>query len=412
MTASSNNTGLIPNPTVTYTSPAATGSLSYTPLANVSGSAIITVTVTDGGLDNDLGTPGDNGTVSRTFTVVVSGDNDPPTLDAIPDPAAILEDAGAQSVNLSGITAGGGETQVLTVTAISNNVALIPNPTVTYTSPNATGSLAYTPVANAFGTAIVTVRVTDDGTAFVERSFTVTVTAVNDAPSFTAGANQTVLEDAGPQTVVAWATAISPGPLESDTLTFVVTDNTNPGLFSTAPDVAANGTLTYTPAAGASGIASLTLRLTDNGGTANGGVSQSATQVFTITVTAVNDTPTLDAIPNPAGDPRGCRPADGEPVRHFRRARGERPAAPGDGVEQQHRPHPEPDGHLYEPRGDGLAQLHAGGQCLRQRGDHRDRHRRRPRRQSRDARRQRDRRPYLYGHRHQRQRRPELHEGS
>ena len=170
------------------------------------------MTVTDGGLDNNLGTPGDNGTVSRTFTVVVSGDNDPPTLDAIPDPAAILEDAGAQSVNLSGITAGGGETQVLTVTAISNNVALIPNPTVTYTSPNATGSLAYTPVANAFGTAIVTVRVTDDGTAFVERSFTVTVTAVNDAPSFTAGANQTVLEDAGPQTVVAWATAISPGP--------------------------------------------------------------------------------------------------------------------------------------------------------------------------------------------------------
>ena len=299
VTASSNNTGLIPNPTVTYTSPAATGSLSYTPVANVSGSAIVTVTVTDGGLDNNLGTPGDNGTVSRTFTVVVSGDNDPPTLDAIPDPPAILEDAGAQTVNLSGITAGGGETQVLTVTAISNNVALIPNPTVTYTSPNATGSLAYTPVANAFGTAIVTVRVTDDGTAFVERSFTVTVTAVNDAPSFTAGANQTVLEDAGPQTVAAWATAISPGPQESDTLTFVVTDNTNPALFSTAPDVAANGTLTYTPAAGASGIASLTLRLTDDGGTANGGVSQSATQVFTITVTAVNDPPTLDAIPNP-----------------------------------------------------------------------------------------------------------------
>ena len=300
VTASSNNTGLIPNPTVTYTSPAATGSLSYTPLANVSGSAIVTVTVTDGGLDNNLGTPGDNGTVSRTFTVVVSGDNDPPTLDAIPDPAAILEDAGAQTVNLGGITAGGGETQVLTVTAISNNVALIPNPTVTYTSPNAIGSLAYTPVANAFGTAIVTVRVTDDGTAFVERSFTVTVTAVNDAPSFTAGANQTVLEDAGPQTVAPWATAISPGPLESDTLTFVVTDNTNPGLFSTGPDVAANGTLTYTPAAGASGTASLTLRLTDNGGTANGGVSQSATQVFVITVTAVNDTPALDAIPDPS----------------------------------------------------------------------------------------------------------------
>ncbi len=83
-------------------------------------------------------------------------------------------------------------------------------------------------------------------------------------------------------------------------LTFVVTNNTNPGLFATAPAVAANGTLTYTPAAGASGTASLTLVLTDNGGTANGGVNQSAAQVFTITVTAVNDPPTLDAIADPA----------------------------------------------------------------------------------------------------------------
>ena len=410
VTASSNNTGLIPNPTVTYTSPAATGSLSYTPLADVSGSAIITVTVTDGGLDNNLGTPGDNGTVSRTFTVVVSTDNDPPTLDAIPDPAAILEDAGAQSVNLSGITAGGGETQVLTVTALSSNAALIPNPTVTYTSPNATGSLAYTPVANAFGTAIVTVRVTDAGTAFVERTFTVTVTAVNDAPSFTAGANQTVLEDAGPQTVAPWATAISPGPGEgSQTLTFVVTDNTNPGPVRHGagrggqrdahlhpggrrqrhrePHAAAHRRWRHRQRRGQPiGDAGVHDHRDRGQRRADAGCDRES-----------------------GGDPRGCRPADGEPGRHFRRARGERPAAPGDGLEQQHRPHPEPDGHLYEPRGDGLAQLHAGGQCLRQRGDHRDRHRRRPRRQSRDARRQRDRRPDLYGHRHRRQRRAQLH---
>ena len=37
------------------------------------------------------------------------------------------------------------------------------------------------------------------------QTFTITVTAVNDAPSFAVGANQTVLENAGPQTVAAWA---------------------------------------------------------------------------------------------------------------------------------------------------------------------------------------------------------------
>src|SRR2546422_329876 len=137
ITALSNNTGLIPNPTVTYTSPNATGSLSYTPVANASGSAIVTVTVMDdGGTAN-----GGVDQVTRTFTVNVTAVNDPPTLNAIADPAPILENAGQQTVNLSGISAGGSESQTLTLTALSNNTALIPNPTVTYTSPQATGSL-------------------------------------------------------------------------------------------------------------------------------------------------------------------------------------------------------------------------------------------------------------------------------
>ena len=61
--------------------------------------------LTDGGLDNDLGTAADNLTATRTFTVVVTDVDDPPTLDAIADPAAINEDAALQTVNLSGISA-------------------------------------------------------------------------------------------------------------------------------------------------------------------------------------------------------------------------------------------------------------------------------------------------------------------
>ena len=52
-----------------------------------------------------------------------------------------------------------------------------------------------------------------------------------------------------------------------------------------------NGTLTYTPAPNANGVAMVTVRVHDNGGSANGGVATSAPQTFTMTVTAVNDAP-------------------------------------------------------------------------------------------------------------------------
>ena len=64
--------GIIPTPTVTYSSPNATGSLAFTPAPGQSGSETITVTVEDGGVDNDLDTPGDNATFSRTFDVIVT----------------------------------------------------------------------------------------------------------------------------------------------------------------------------------------------------------------------------------------------------------------------------------------------------------------------------------------------------
>ena len=51
-----------------------------------------------------------------------------------------------------------------------------------------------------------------------------------------------------------------------------MTGNTNPTLFSAAPAISSTGTLTYTPAADASGTATIDVVLKDDGGTANGGV--------------------------------------------------------------------------------------------------------------------------------------------
>lgn len=184
----------------------------YTGAANANGdnAATVTVKLNDGG---NTGTGGALEATLGTINVDITAVNDAPTLAAIGDPAAILEDAGQQTVALSGISAGPGETQALNVTASSGNPGLIPNPAVTYTSANATGSLSYTPVANANGSAVITVTVTDDGgtanggVATFSRTFTVNVTAVNDAPTNVSLSSLTLNQSAGVNGVVGTLSA-------------------------------------------------------------------------------------------------------------------------------------------------------------------------------------------------------------
>jgi PKD-like domain/Concanavalin A-like lectin/glucanases superfamily/FG-GAP-like repeat/IPT/TIG domain/Secretion system C-terminal sorting domain len=136
--------------------------------------------------------------------------NTPPTLNAISNPAALCRNSGIQSVSLSGIGTGAvNETQTLTITATSNNTSLIPNPTVSYTSPNASGSLSYTPVTNATGTATITVTVNDGASNnnTLQRTFVVTVNAPPTTSA--AGANQTVCT--GTATLAANAPAVGTG---------------------------------------------------------------------------------------------------------------------------------------------------------------------------------------------------------
>ena len=110
----------------------------------------------------------------------------------------------------------------------------------------------------------------------------------------------TVAEDSGAYAGGAnAASAISTGPADesAQTASFTVTNNNN-ALFSVQPAINASGTLTFTPAANANGTATVTVTVQDNGGTAIGGVATSAAQTFTLTVTAVNDAPTLTSIAN------------------------------------------------------------------------------------------------------------------
>lgn len=276
ITATSSNPGLIPTPAITYTSPNSTGSLRFTPAAGVTGTATITVSVNDGQSQNNI--------VSRSFNVTVSNTaNTPPTLSALGN-LAINEDAAQQPVNLSGITAGAvGETQTLTVSATSSNPGLIPNPTVTYTSPASTGTLRLTPAANASGTATITATVNDGQSQnnTISRSFVVTVNPVNDPPTLNALSNLTLPISAGQQTVSL--SGIGAGAAnESQPLTITATSS-NPSLIPT-PSItysspASTGTLRFTPVAAATGTATITVNVNDSQ-TQNNLVSRS----FTVTV--------------------------------------------------------------------------------------------------------------------------------
>ncbi len=278
------------------------GTLTYAPAPNANGNAIVTVQLHDNG-----GTAGGgvDTSAAQTFSIVVDAVNDAPTLSAIANPAAILEDApGMQTIDLSGISTGSvNESQVLTITAASDNPALIATPSIAYTSPGGTGLLSYAPAANMSGTATITVRVQDDGGTAnggvdaVTQTFTVTVTGVNDAPSFTRGPDSTVLEDAGAQMIPGWAGALSAGPADENgqSLNFIVS-NDNASLFASAPAISPGGALSFTTASDANGTATVTVKIHDDGGTLNGGADTSAAQTFTINVTPVNDPPTLNAL--------------------------------------------------------------------------------------------------------------------
>ena len=289
VTASSSNTGLIPNPTVSYNSPNTTGSIAFTPLAYANGSATITVTVNDGGASNNV--------LARTFTVTVNPVNDAPTLSALAD-LTMNEGASQQTVNLSGISSGASnESQTLVVTASSSDTGLIPNPTVTYTSPNATGSIRFTPVALANGSATITVTVNDGGASnnVVSQTFTVTVNPVNNAPTLNTLANLTINEGAGLQTV-SLAGISSGAANEDDTLVVTASSSStglipNPTVNYTSPN--ATGSITFTPVAYANGSATITVTVNDGAATSN-----TVSRTFTVTVNSVNQAPTLDALAN------------------------------------------------------------------------------------------------------------------
>ena len=224
-----------------------------------------------------------------------------PTLSAISD-ITILEDSAMQGIALSGISDGGDSVaQTLTITAVSSNPAILLNSSVVYTSPSATATLLLVPVSDQFGTATVTVTVQDNGGTIggssdtVVRTFIVTILPVNDPPLMDVLTDRTIPEDSSLQTVALSNVRSGPANEASQSLTITAVSSRpdlipNPSVVYTSP--ASSGSLTFTPAPHVSGVATILLTMTDNGGTPNGGLAVT-NLTFTVTVSAIPHTPVV-----------------------------------------------------------------------------------------------------------------------
>ncbi|MDB4962797.1 MAG: Repeat family [Myxococcales bacterium] len=315
VTATSNNTTIVPNANIVLGGSGATRTVTVTPVANAFGSADITLTVSNG----------QGGMASSTFTVTVTSVNDLPTISNIAD-QTVQEGTATTALNF---TVGDAETPAasLTVTATSSNTTLVPASGLVFAGTGANRTLTVTPSATGTGTATITVTVSD-GTGTATDTFVLTVNAptlANDPPVNVVPGAQTANEDVNLVFNPGNNNAISTSDIDAGTgavmVTLGVTNTTGnvgtlslsgtTGLTFTSGDGTADASMVFTgtisdinaalnnltlnvPANG-SGTGTLSITTNDQGNTGTGG-PLSDTDSVSITVNAVNDLPTITTI--------------------------------------------------------------------------------------------------------------------
>jgi glucose/arabinose dehydrogenase len=275
LSGSSSNPTLVPNGNIVFGGSGANRTATVTPAANQSGSATITVTVSDGSL-----------TASDPFVLTVNAVNDAPTISNIADQTV----SQGTATGALAFTIGDAETaaSALTVSGSSSNPTLVPNGNIVFGGSGANRTVTVTPAANQAGSATITVTVSD-GTLTAGDSFVLTVNpASNTAPTISDISNRTVNEDG-----TTGAIAFTIGDAETAASALAVSgSSSNPTLVPNGNIVfggsGANRTVTVTPAANQSGGVTITVTVSDG--------ALSASDPFVLTVNAVNDAPTISNI--------------------------------------------------------------------------------------------------------------------
>ena len=273
------------------------GTLTYSPTAIANSTVTVTVYVSDSQAENYSSS-------SQYFNITVKSRNREPTFSSGPD-ISVNEDAGEQTIQAWATSVSPGESNELNQT-LSFQIESVTQPGIFTSMPQVivsgtTGILKFTTAPNAHGSSHIILTLRDDGGTEHggdDRSpsygFDIDIVSVNDSPSFIKGSDITVKQNSGQHSVVNWATQISRGPADENTqsLTFHVTNNSNPGIFSVNPNISSSGDLVFTPA-NTTGTSEKSIHLADNGG----GNNRSATQTFAITVDATAP-PEISAVEN------------------------------------------------------------------------------------------------------------------
>ncbi len=263
-------------------------SLSYQGTLNYTGSDTLTITSTDANSATDV----------DTVAITVSNVNDAP-VNTVPGAQAATEDT---PLAISGVSVSDVDDNLSTVQlAVTNgtvNVTLSGGATISagangsntltlsgsQADINATlASLSYQGTLNYTGSDTLTITSTDANSATDVDTVAITVSNVNDAP-VAANDSYTTSEDIPITTTLGTGVLANDFDLDGDTLT--VTTTPIVGVSNGTLVLNADGTFTYTPNSGWSGVDTFTYQVTDG----NGGNAQAT---VTLTVVSVNDAPVI-----------------------------------------------------------------------------------------------------------------------
>ena len=208
-----------------------------------SSTAYWTVSTNLGGGTNDQGT---------------SNTNLAPTLSALAGTSTPEDTA-----KVVAFTLGDGETAAgaLTLTRGSDNQTLVPTANIVFGGSGTSRTATITPAANAIGSANITIIVTDAGGLTATRTFLLTVTSVNDAPTITTVPAQTTDFN------VPVDVSVTVGDVDSSINTVTLSATAEPaGFLASGTDLTGSGavrTFRLTPVTGVSGNTTVTLTASD-----------------------------------------------------------------------------------------------------------------------------------------------------
>jgi len=184
LSGSSSNPTLVPNSNIVFGGSGGNRTVTVLPASNQSGSATITVTVSDG-----LATASDN------FVLTVTPVNDPPTISNIPD-LTINQNTSTGPISF---TVGDVDTALssLVLSATSSNPTLVPVGNIIFGGSGANRTVTITPVTNQIGTASITVTVSDGSLTASDPMLLTVNSAAAPTYLFTEGFEGTGFENSG-----------------------------------------------------------------------------------------------------------------------------------------------------------------------------------------------------------------------